>query len=85
MTKINENSNNDTDKPGGSNAGKYTKSEGPFCGPSGGAPAGTYPVGTLDRAKSAIKLAYHAPNPGGIKACVYRNWPQLKPDDDNSK
>ena len=31
------------EKPGGSNAGKYSKKDGPFCGPSGGAPAGTYP------------------------------------------
>ena len=67
------------EKPGGSNAGKYSSSEGPFCGPSGGAPKGTYPIGTLQRGKSAIKLAHNAPNPMGIKSCVYKKWPNLKP------
>jgi len=61
------------DKPGGSNAGKYKK--GPFCGPSGGAPKGTYPVNTRGRAIAAIAYARHAPNPSGIKACVCRHWP----------
>ena len=60
------------EKPGGSNAGKYSSFEGPFCGPSGGAPKGTYPIGTLQRGKSAIKLAHNAPNPMGIKSCVYK-------------
>lgn len=67
----------DRKKPGGSNAGKYKS--GPFCGPSGGAPKGTYPVNTKARAKAAIAYARHAPNPSGIKACVYRHWPSLKP------
>ena len=67
------------EKPGGSNAGKYDSSEGPFCAPAGGAPKGTYPVGTEKRGKSAIKLAHNAPNPMGIKKCVYRKWPNLKP------
>jgi len=65
------------DKPGGSGAGTYTKGEGPFCGPSGGAPAGTYPVGTKKRARAALAYARHAPNPGGIKACVCRHWSDL--------
>ena len=65
----------DRDKPGGSNAGKYKK--GPFCGPSGGAPKGTYPVNTRKRAVAAIAYARHAPNPSGIKACVCRHWPSL--------
>jgi hypothetical protein len=67
------------EKAGGSNAGKYDSSEGPFCGPAGGAPKGTYPVGTEKRGKSAIKLAHNAPNPMGIKSCVYKKWPNLKP------
>jgi len=66
----------DRKKPGGSNAGKHDK--GPYCGPSGGAPKGTYPVDTIKRAKAALAYARHAPNPSGIKACVYRHWPTLK-------
>lgn len=65
-------------KPGGSNVGKYSKSEGPFAGPSGGAPAGSYPIGSKARGKSALKLAHNAPNPSGIKAAVYRKYPDLK-------
>jgi len=53
--------------------------KGDFCGPAGGAPAGSYPVNTLSRAKSALKLAHNAPNPQGIKNCVYRKYPELKP------
>jgi len=65
-------------KPGGSNVGKYSKAEGPFAGPSGGAPSGSYPIGSKSRGKSALKLAHNAPNPGGIKAAVYRKYPELK-------
>ncbi len=65
-------------RPGGSNAGKYSKAEGPFCGPSGGAPDGTYPIGTKARGKSAIKLAHNAPKPQAIKDCVYKKYPDLK-------
>lgn len=61
---------------GGSNAGKY-KTKGPFCGPAGGAPKGTYPVNTRARAIAAIAYARHAPNPSGIKSCVCRHWPSL--------
>lgn len=63
------------DRPGGSNVGKYKK--GPFCGPSGGAPAGSYPVNTAKRAKAALAYARHAPNPGGIKKCVCKHYPSL--------
>lgn len=66
------------EKPGGSNVGKYSKSEGPFAGPAGGAPAGSYPIGSKKRGKSALKLAHNAPNPSGIKAAVYRKYPDLK-------
>lgn len=68
----------DRSKPGGSNVGKYSKSEGPFAGPSGGSPKGSFPIGSLKRAKSALKLAHNAPNPSGIKSAVYRKYPQLK-------
>jgi hypothetical protein len=58
------------DKPGGSNVGKYKK--GPFCGPAGGAPKGSYPVNTCGRVAAAKAYARHAPNPGGIKRCAER-------------
>tara|TARA_R110000824_G_scaffold181836_2_gene362693 strand:- start:205 stop:447 length:243 start_codon:yes stop_codon:yes gene_type:complete len=68
-------------RPGGSNAGKYKNiAKADFCGPAGGAPKGTYPINTLKRAKSALKLRFNVPNPGGIKACVYNKYPQLKPN-----
>lgn len=60
-------------KPGSSNVGKYKKvSKGDFCGPSGGAAPGTYPVNTKKRCSSALSYARHAPNPAGIRACVKR-------------
>tara|TARA_R110000824_G_scaffold80613_3_gene202794 strand:- start:1296 stop:1559 length:264 start_codon:yes stop_codon:yes gene_type:complete len=65
-------------KPGGSNVGKY-KGVKAFAGPSGGAPAGSFPINTLARAKSAIKLAHNAPRPAGIKRAVYKKYPALKP------
>jgi hypothetical protein len=64
-------------KPGGSNAGKY-KGVKEFAGPAGGAPDGSYPINTKKRAKSALKLAHNAPNPGGIKSKVYKEYPSLK-------
>lgn len=63
------------DKPGGSNVGKYKT--GPFCGPAGGAPKGSYPVNTKKRAIAALSYARHAPNPAGIKACVCKHWSSL--------
>ena len=65
------------EKPGSSNAGKYPNVKS-FCGPAGGAEEGTYPVNSLKRAKSAIKLAHNAPDPDGVKACVYSKFPELK-------
>ena len=62
------------EEPGMSNAGKYKDvAKGDFCGPKG-----TYPVNTLKRAKSALKLAHNAENPDAIKACVYKKYPELK-------
>ncbi len=65
-------------KPGGSNVGEYKGvSKGDFCGPSGGAPKGSYPVNTRKRAIAAKAYSRHAPNPAGIKKCVNRKWPDL--------
>lgn len=70
-------------RPGGSNVGKKTfangkKRTGPYAGPSGGAPSGSYPIPDIGHARAALRLSGHAPNPGGIKAAVYRKFPQLK-------
>ena len=64
-------------KPGGSNVGKYKKGIA-FAGPSGGAPSGSFPINTMKRAKSALKLAHNAPRPSGIKSAVYKKYPSLK-------
>ena len=61
------------EKPGMSNAGKYTKVKSDdFAGPNG-----TYPINTLKRAKSAIKLAHFAANPGNIVKNVLKKYPEL--------
>ena len=65
-------------KKGGSNVGKY-KGVKAFAGPSGGAPKGSFPINTLKRAKSALKLAHNAPRPAGIKSAVYKKYPSLRP------
>lgn len=71
------------EKPGGSNVGKKTFASGaprtgPYVGPSGGAPKGSYPIPDLKHARAALSLAHNAPNPSRIKAAVYRKYPQLK-------
>jgi len=63
----------DRKKPGGSNVGDYDDvSKGDFCGPAGGAPEGSYPVNSEKRARAALSYAHNAPDPEGIKRCVYR-------------
>ena len=71
-------------KPGGSNVGKY-KGVKAFAGPSGGAPAGSFPINTLKRAKSALKLAHNAPRPAGIRRAVYKKYPSLRPKKNGKK
>lgn len=45
--------------------------ESDFCGSSGGSCARAYPVNTPSRARAALAYARHAPNPQGIRDCVY--------------
>lgn len=66
-------------KEGSSNAGKYKNvSPKEFAGASGGASKYSFPINTLARAKSALKLAHNAPDPAGIRKKVYAKYPQLK-------
>jgi len=63
-------------KPGGSNVGEERETsgakEGPFCGPAGGAPKGSFPVTSDKQGRSAKAYARHAPDPEGVKRCVDR-------------
>jgi len=66
-------------RAGGSNVGKYARvKKVDFAGPSGGAPQGSYPINTVKRAKSALKLAHNAPRPAGIRKAVEKKYPSLK-------
>lgn len=67
------------DKKGSSNVGKYKKvAPKDFAGASGGSSKYSYPINTLERARSALKLAHNAPDPAGIRRKVYAKYPQLK-------
>lgn len=73
-------------KPGGSNVGKYKKVPSKdFAGTSGGAPAGSYPINTRKRAKSALSYAHNAPNPSGIRRAVAKKYPGLGKPKSKSK
>ncbi len=67
------------EKKGSSSAGKY-KSVAPksFAGASGGASKVSFPINTIARARNALARAHFAPNPAGIKAAVYKKYPELK-------
>jgi hypothetical protein len=61
------------DREGSSSAGEYSDVDrDDFCGPAGGAAPGTYPVNSEKRARAALSYAHNAPDPEGIKRCVYR-------------
>lgn len=65
-------------KAGSSNAGKYPSvAPKDFAGKAGGASPYSFPINTLNRAKSALKLAHNAPNPAGIKKRVMAKYPSL--------
>ena len=58
---------------GCSNQGKYKNiPKNLFCGPAGGACEGTFPVSTRRQAVSALSYSRNAPNPEGIRKCVYK-------------
>lgn len=67
------------EKPGGGSVGRYKnvkKKE--FAGPAGGSPEGSFPIPDLAHARNALARAHFAPNPEGIRAKVYRLYPELK-------
>lgn len=67
------------EKKGSSNAGKYKKvAKKDFAGSAGGASSVSFPINTLKRARNALARAHYAPNPAGIRAAVYKKYPQLK-------
>jgi len=73
-------------KPGSSNVGKY-KNVAPkdFAGRAGNTSPYSFPINSLSRARSALKLAHNAPNPEGIRTAVYKRYPELKPKNKKSK
>lgn len=66
--------------PGGSNVGKYRRVKpSNFAGKAGGAPAGSYPINSIERGRAALRYAHYAPKPQGIKNAVYKKYPSLRP------
>lgn len=59
-------------KPGESNAGKYS-TKGPFAGPDK-----TFPINTVSRARNALSRAHFAKSPESVKEKVYAEYPSLK-------
>jgi len=66
-------------EPGKSNAYKY-KGVKDFAGPNN-----TFPINTIKRAKSAIKLAHNSPQEATIKAKARAKYPSLKPKSGKAK
>jgi len=66
-------------KKGSSSAGKY-KNVAPkdFAGKAGGASKVSFPINDIKHARNALARAHFAPNPAGIKAKVYKKFPELK-------
>jgi hypothetical protein len=66
-------------RPGGSNVGQYGNvSPSNMAGTKCGNP-GSYPIDTIERAKSALSYAHNAKDPECIKAQVYKKYPSLDP------
>lgn len=64
-------------QPGGSNIGEYENiKESDFAGNACGIP-GSYPINTIERARSALALAHNARDPECIRREVYKRYPEL--------
>lgn len=67
------------EKKGSSSAGKYkTVKPKDFAGAAGGGSKYSFPINTMARARNALARAHFANNPAGIKAAVYKKYPELK-------
>lgn len=67
------------EKKGSSNVGKYkTVKPKDFAGAAGGGSKYSFPINSIARARNALARAHFAANPAGIKAAVYRKYPELK-------
>lgn len=67
------------EKKGSSSTGRYKKvSPKKFAGAAGGASKYSFPIPDLAHARNALARAHFAPDPEGIKAKVYRVYPELK-------
>lgn len=73
-------------KKGSSNAGKYKNvASKDFAGSAGGSSQYSFPIDTLARARNALARAHYAANPAGIRAKVYKKYPQLKANNSSRK
>lgn len=66
-------------KKGSGSAGKYkTVAPKEFAGASGGASKFSFPINSIRRARNALARSHYAPHPEGIRAAVYKKYPELK-------
>lgn len=64
---------------GSSSAGKYkTVAPKDFAGAAGGGSRYSFPINSIARARNALARAHFAANPEGIRAKVYKKYPELK-------
>lgn len=62
------------EKPGESNAGKYSHvAKSNFAGPHG-----TFPINTMARARNALARAHFSDHPEQIRSNIYSKYPGLK-------
>ena len=67
------------ERKGSSSTGKYkTVAPKDFAGAAGGGSRYSFPINTLARARNALARAHYAENPEGIRAKVYKRFPELK-------
>jgi hypothetical protein len=66
-------------KKGSSSSGKYkTVAPKEFAGAAGGGSKYSFPINSIARGRNALARAHYASNPEGIRAKVYKKYPELK-------